>query len=207
VFFGSPRSPFINMSSSHESSLLSTSVSILDGLNYLVWKNQMKAWLQSKGLWQIMSGNKRKFPEAAENMPSTMHETNYKACMDWDNKDDQAYGMILLKVNPSVAIVTTSITTARDVWQAFHTAFGQTGPLAIFTEFKSVISQKISMAMPTLNIMAMNENFQCLTAATIIIPEIMQAMILLNAMPKEYDRVMQTTLQTMEQSKLTLNYV
>jgi len=52
--FGSPRSPSTNMSSSNESSLLSTSMSILDGLNYLVWKNQMKAWLQSKGLWQIM---------------------------------------------------------------------------------------------------------------------------------------------------------
>jgi len=63
------------------------------------------------------------------------------------------------------------------------------------------------MANPAIDIMAMNEHFQCLTAATIIIPEIVQAMILLNAIPKEYDRVAQTTLQTMEQSKLTFNYV
>jgi len=44
-------------------------------------------------------------------------------------------------------------------------------------------------------------------AATIIIPEVMQAMILLNAMPKEYDGVAQTMLQTTEQSKLMFNYV
>ena len=53
----------------------------------------------------------------------------------------------------------------------------------------------------------MNESFQHLTAAAIVIPEVVQAMILLNAMPKEYDRVTQTTLQMTEQSKLTFNYV
>ena len=55
--------------------------------------------------------------------------------------------------------------------------------------------------------MAMNENFQCLMAATVIIPEIVQAIILLNAIPKEYDGVTQTMLQTQEQSKLMFNYV
>ena len=49
MFFGSLRSPSNIMSSTHESSLLSTSVSILNGSNYLVWKNQMRAWLRSKG--------------------------------------------------------------------------------------------------------------------------------------------------------------
>jgi len=104
--------------------------------------------------------------------------------MEWDNKNNQAYGMILLCVNPSVAIVTNSAATANAVWQALQAAFGQTGPLAIFTKFKGAISQKISMANPAINIMTMNEHFQCLMAATIIIPEIVQAMILLNAMPK-----------------------
>ena len=44
-------------------------------------------------------------------------------------------------------------------------------------------------------------------AAQVIIPEIVQAMILLNAMPKEYNRVAQTTLQRTEQSKLTFIYI
>jgi len=55
--------------------------------------------------------------------------------------------------------------------------------------------------------MVMNKNFQCLTAAQVAIPEIVQAMILLNAMPKEYNGVAQTTLQTQEQSKLMFNYI
>ena len=63
------------------------------------------------------------------------------------------------------------------------------------------------MASPALDIMVMNENFQHLTAAQIIIPEIVQAMILLNAMPKEYNGVAQAMLQTTEQSKLMFNYV
>jgi len=61
--FGSPRSPSNNMSSTHEVSLLSTAVSVLDRSNYLVWKNQMRAWLRSKGLWQITNSNEKKFPE------------------------------------------------------------------------------------------------------------------------------------------------
>ena len=61
------------------------------------------------------------------------------------------------------------------------------------------------MANPTLDIMVMNKNFQHLTAASVPIPEIVRAMILLNTMPKEYDGIVQTTLQTQEQSKLTFN--
>jgi len=127
--------------------------------------------------------------------------------MDWDNKDDQAYGTILLRVNPSVATISNSTLTVKAVWEVLHTAFGTTGPSAIFTNFKNVISKKISMANPTLDIMEMNESFQHLTATTIIIPEVVQAMILLNVMPKEYNGVAQTTLQTTEQSKLMFNYI
>jgi len=150
-----------------------------------------------------MSSNERKLPEVATTEMVAVQQANYKVWMEWDNKDDQAYGSILLQVNPSVA----AVTTANPIWWALQTTFGQTGPLAIFTEFKSVISQKISVANPTIDIMVMNKNFWCLTAAQVAIPEIVQAMILLNAIPKEYNEVAQTMLQTQEQSKLTFNYV
>ena len=114
---------------------------------------------------------------------------------------------ILLWVNLSVAAVANSALTAKAVWEALHAAFSTIGPLAIFTDFKNVISKKISKANPTIDIMEMNESFQHLMAATIVIPEVVQAMILLNAMPKEYDRVTQTMLQTTEQSKLMFNYI
>ena len=77
MFFGSPRSPN-NMSSTHKLSLLSTSVSVLDGSNYLVWKNQMRAWLQSKGLWQITNGNEKKFNKLDSSASSAACEANYK---------------------------------------------------------------------------------------------------------------------------------
>jgi len=173
-------------------------MSILDGSNYLVWKNQMRAWLWSKGLWQITNGNEKKFQELNPSTSAAACEANYKQRMDWDNKDDQACGTILLWVNPSVAALANSALTAKAIWEVLHAAFGTTGPSAIFTEYKNAISKKISAANPTLDIMEMNKNFQCLMAASIIIPEVVQAMILLNTMPKEYDRVTQTTLQTTE---------
>jgi len=203
-----PLDHYLNiMSSTHKSSLLSTSMSILDRSNYLVWKNQMRAWLQSKGLWQITNRNEKKFQELNPSATAAAREANYKQCMDWDNKDDQAYGMILLRVNPSVAVLANSSLTAKAIWEALHTAFGTSGPSAIFTNFKNAISKKISLANPAIDIMEMNESFQCLMATNIIIPEVVQAMILLNVMPKEYNGVAQTTLQTTEQSKLTFNYI
>jgi len=105
-----------------------------------------------------------------------------------------------------VAVVANSSLTAKAVWEALHAAFGTTGPSAIFANFKNAIS-KISVANPAIDIMEMYKSFQCLMAATIVIPEVVQAMILLNTMPKEYNGVTQTTLQTTEQSKLTFNYV
>jgi len=42
----------------------------------------MKAWLRSKGLWQIMSGNERKFPKAASMESTAVQQANYKAHME-----------------------------------------------------------------------------------------------------------------------------
>jgi len=56
----------------------------------------MRAWLRSKGLWQITNRNEKKFPELNPSASSAARKANYKQRMDWDNKDDQAYGMILL---------------------------------------------------------------------------------------------------------------
>jgi len=75
-------------------SLITTSMSILDGLNYLVWESQMRAWLRSKGLWQITSGNEKKFPPVVDTETTAIKQADYKACMKWDNKDDQVYGSI-----------------------------------------------------------------------------------------------------------------
>jgi len=134
-------------------------MSVLDGSNYLVWKNQMRAWLRSKGLWQITNGNEKKFNELDPSASSAAREANYKQHMDWDNKNDQAYGTILLRVNPSIAVVANSCLTAKSVWEVLHAAFGTTGPLAIFADFKNAISKNISAANPAINIMEMNESF------------------------------------------------
>ena len=84
----------------------------------------MRAWLQSKGLWQITYGNAKKFPESDASAMLTVHEANYKSQMEWDNKDDQAYRSILLQVNPSVAVVASGSATANAIWLALQTTFG-----------------------------------------------------------------------------------
>jgi len=70
--------------------------------------------------------------------------------MDWDNKDDQAYGTILLRVNPSVAVLANSSLTAKAIWGGATCCLGTTGPLGYLANFKNAISKKISPANPTL---------------------------------------------------------
>jgi hypothetical protein len=52
--------------SSKENNELSVSVPILIGPNWIIWKAQMRAYLRTQGLWQLVIGNK----SSPEELPS-----------------------------------------------------------------------------------------------------------------------------------------
>src|SRR5260221_2731079 len=149
---------------------LSASIPILVGLNWIIWEAQMKAYLRTKGLWQLVSGNEiraqnlptgrnaqaaqpataeREAQEAQAAIPFPTDE-QLAACaklqMDWDNKDDQALGIITLKISHSLR---THITDeASVVWQSLSNAFATPGPAAIFNDFAKVINLRIQSTLP-----------------------------------------------------------
>src|SRR5258707_14854529 len=130
---------------------LSASVPILVGPNWIIWEAQMKAYLRTKGLWQLVSGNKIR----AENLPQEAQEAQaaipfptdeqLAACaklqMDWDNKDDQALGIITLKISHSLC--THIMDEASVVWESLSNAFATPGPAAIFNDFAKVVNLRI----------------------------------------------------------------
>ena len=111
---------------SNKSNDLSASVPILTGPNWIIWEAQMKAYLRTKGLWQLVIGNENR-PNA---LPAGRHAITARAATethpareavvaipfptdeelaarlkeqaDWDNKDDQALGIITLKIAHSL---------------------------------------------------------------------------------------------------------
>jgi len=105
---------------------LSASVPILIGPNWIIWEAQMKAYLHTKGLWQLVTGNEA----CPENVPAGCNAQAARAATgnqpalealdailfptadqiaacnkeqnDWDNKDDQAISIITLKIFHSI---------------------------------------------------------------------------------------------------------
>ena len=91
---------------------LSASVPILIGPNWIIWEAQMKAYLWTQGLWQLVIGNEDKPEElpsghagqaacaATDTMPAREFiqailfptaaelEARCKDIRNWDNKDD-----------------------------------------------------------------------------------------------------------------------
>ena len=105
---------------------LSSQVPTLVGPNWIIWEAQMKAYLRTKGLWQLVTGNEQRpvsWPPgrhavtarvgtdttpareavAAVHFPTNEEITlRFKEQADWDNKDDQALGIITLKISHSL---------------------------------------------------------------------------------------------------------
>jgi hypothetical protein len=188
------------------SSSLEKLVSVFDGSNYLTWSDSMCAWLRSQGFWQVVSG-----AELRPMMPlqATAAQTlEIGACITaWENKNDQAFSSIVLRLAPSLRQRANAKTTAKQVWELLVTNYGVDGPSQAFIDFRTAITIKIPANNPSPSISQMADKFQRLTAQNIAIPELVQAMVLLAAMPRDYDSLSSTVLSTTETTHLTFKLV
>jgi gag-polypeptide of LTR copia-type/Domain of unknown function (DUF4219) len=193
----------LNMSSS-----LEKLVPLLDGSNYLVWAEAMKSYLRSMGVWQIVVGNQRQptIPmQTAQNTAEVAVATVLKN--KWDNDDDAALGSMLLRVSTSLHHHIGQNVTSNGAWTRFQTLFGTQGPSLIFVDFRSTITAKLPAQNPELEIRKMASIFACLAMSNCTIPNIVQAMILLAAMPREFEQLGATILQTTTAANLTFDVV
>jgi len=114
----------------------------------------------------------------------------------WDNRNDQAEGYILLQLSPQCLQAVASKKTAFEIWTELSTVFGVQGPSQIYADFKQATSHRARLNDPAPNLLEIARAFGCLTTASIVIPPIVQAMILLDALPREYENVGQMLLQS-----------
>jgi len=204
---------------------LSASVPILVGPNWIIWEAQMKAYLRTKGLWQLVTGNEvrlRDLPagrnaqaaqaataqqparEAVAAIPfSTADQTaaRNKEQNDWDNKGDQAIDIITLKISHSIR--THIADHASETWMNLSMAFATPGPATIFNDFTKVVNLRIqSNRHPAADMNLMWDLFECLHAQEVDIPSTLRALILLNAIPPMLQTVVSVALQTNETADL-----
>ena len=120
------------------SSSIEKLVPLLDGSNYRVWKDSMQSYLMSQGYWRITNGQYLK--------PASLATTNDCYAQvesdrrEWDNKDDTAYGSIMLRITPSLHNLTTGQIGAKALWDVLAATLGKTGAALIYSEFKAATS-------------------------------------------------------------------
>ena len=146
------------MSSSKD---LSSAVSILNRTNYHIWSIQMSNYLHAKGLWQYMfevsSPASPTGTAAALIAPTaTVIAEAAEKQQAWDIKDDEANGLIMLKVDYSLHRQ-QGITFYR-TWESLRTMLNVQGAAALFNNFQMVINYHISRSKhPGAEINALSE--------------------------------------------------
>ena len=114
---------------------------------------------------------------------------------DWNNKDDQAIGIITLKVSHSLR--THIDDNASAAWTSLSTALGTPGPASIFNDFAKVVNLRLqSNQHPAADMNLMWDLFERLGAQSVAIPNNLHTLILLNAIPPSLQTVVSVQLQT-----------
>ena len=164
-------------------------------------------YLKSQGVWRICTGTDKKPVDVQLGSTSAAILDRTALQSAWDNRNNQAEGYILLRLSPQCLQAVTSKTTALDIWTELQTVFGVQGPSQIYADFKQATSHHVHLNDPAPDLLEIAQAFGCLTVASIIIPPIIQAMILLNTLPHEYENIGQMLLQTETIVTLTFKIV
>ena len=178
-----------------------TSVPMLDGSNWIIWETQMKAYLRSKGFWQMVAGNDSRPANLADGATQAQTEACTKLQLEWDNRDDQALGSITLRVAHSLR--THLENSSEGSWNNLSSAFSKQGPGAIYNDFQKVVNLRIAANRhPSADIDTMWDLFERLKANGVDIPKLLRVMLLFNVLPPSLQTVATVQLQTQDKDDL-----
>jgi hypothetical protein len=147
--------------------------------NWLTWSHQMTTYLHSQSLWQLVDGVRLRPADLVPTTAPAKIEARTLLRTDWDDKNDQALGIIHLHITFALQTAYTATTTAA-MWTALKGAFDIPSTTSIFTDVKKAMTFKLSGTKdPLLEIMRLNKNLECLAINRVNIPTPLCCMILL----------------------------
>ena len=141
----------------------------------------MCAYLQSVGLWLIVSG-------------TTTAPTDPVELQKWTLSDSMANGTIELRCSLNIRDLIGN--TSAAMWTALSTAFGATGVSCLFGDFKAVTQFHFSGTQhPAAEISRFNTHNQHLVVSGVTLSDYILGMLLLGALPSKWDHVAAIYLQ------------
>ena len=153
----------------------------------------MKAYLMERGYWRVVDGTLTRPPAAGD--PQTA----------WDLKDEMANGSLVLRLAHNLRTGTVGA-TSHATWTNIQNTFARTGVSAVYQDFKAAMRCRVSRGNPAKDITKLFTHLERLRANQVVIPDYVQGMMLLNAIPDEWDHVAAYYVQT-TQAVANVNFV
>lgn len=111
---------------------------ILDGLNYAIWSQEMSSFLKGKRLWRIVSGSIAKPSKEKDEDDNTYWER----LEDWDSKNHQILTWIRNTSIPSIRLQIARFETAKAVWELLSTRYSTTNVVHQYQLHEALHSMK-----------------------------------------------------------------
>jgi hypothetical protein len=185
------------------SNALTSLVPMLDGTNYREWSKAMQAYLMSMDLWEYANGDEDQptLPDAPTNEELTAHKA-------WRSANQKALANIVLRVNPIIWVDLDALTATDTVWNRLKLYFDVVQPTTVFKDFKEAISIRIDATKhPLPQINRLQASVHRLSTNGVAIPEIIQVMILLSALPPKWEMLVSILCTNYEITNLQLQHV
>ena len=141
----------------------------------------MNGYLQLKGWWRIVNRTITRPVAGTAGAVATDEAA-------WDNADEMALGAITLKLAYTIRTGMVAATLVL-TWTALQTAFAWTGVSAVYQDFKAAMRVRVGSGNPAKDITRLSSHLEHLRANQVVIPNYVQGMMLLNAIPDEWDHI------------------
>src|SRR5271154_3837660 len=178
---------------------ISNLVPVFNSQDFRAWQQKMKDYLGSQKLWGFAAGT-RVIPTPAN--PAAITAAEQAAIDDWLETDLQVSSLIALRLSTNLR--THLGATSAITWTSLDTTFGQPHFTTIFGEFTEALRVKMSPTHnPQVEIQRLWTILEHLRANGCVLSDYLQGMILLRAIPKEWDNVAAMYCNGMTMSNVT----
>ena len=158
-------------------------VPLFNGADYHAWKEKMGDFLGSQHMLGFINGN-RPMPVAAD--PANPTAAELAAIGQWVEDDTVVKSHIALRLSPNLC--THLGTTAEETWESLETTFSVSHFTMDFRLLQEVMHAKLRVDQnPQVEIQHIWTLLERIRLAGMNLDNYLQAMLLLSAIPKEWD--------------------
>ena len=184
------------------------SFSKLNGSNYATWAGDMEAWLKAQALWRIVNGTSKRPSLEGENADT-------KPLDEWDAKSDKAAGWIWLTLKPDQkALVSSCKDSPVTMWTTLQSTYLQKKAGSRFNAYDDLFSiRKLEDETLQSLINRVDEAvklIQDLRPTSFSLEQLdkeLAAMVLIRALPEEYNTFVSSLLLLDKLDKKTVQDV